>query len=189
MLGGRDRRVTPHQGLELYRALKSRASPVRWQFRKAHPQADWQWAGITQRCGCVHPSRLLWFPEDGHSLSRVDTQADCFLNTALWLQQHLWAHLSKIARKNTLTIIKNAKNCLPTERFSCSSMLRWCRSCSALHCAASELMKPASEQAKCFQWNEKWTLFSPMMQLRSEDVIIWLGFHLLWKEPSFVDRA
>lgn len=29
MLGGRDRRVTPHQGLELYRALKSRASPVR----------------------------------------------------------------------------------------------------------------------------------------------------------------
>ncbi|CAF93359.1 unnamed protein product, partial [Tetraodon nigroviridis] len=61
MLGGRDRRVAPHQGLELYRALKSRASPV----------------------------RLLWFPEDGHSLSRVDTQADCFLNTALWLQQHV----------------------------------------------------------------------------------------------------
>lgn len=61
MLGGRDRRVSPHQGLELYKALKSRASPV----------------------------RLLWFPEDGHSLSRVDTQADCFLNTALWLHQHL----------------------------------------------------------------------------------------------------
>lgn len=61
MLGGRDRRVSPHQGLELYKALKSRDSPV----------------------------RLLWFPEDGHSLSRVDTQADCFLNTALWLQQHL----------------------------------------------------------------------------------------------------
>ncbi|XP_026224823.1 S9 family peptidase [Anabas testudineus] len=61
MLGGRDRRVSPHQGLELYKALKSRASPV----------------------------RLLWFPEDGHSLSRVDTQADCFLNTVLWLYQHL----------------------------------------------------------------------------------------------------
>ncbi|XP_040009985.1 S9 family peptidase isoform X2 [Xiphias gladius] len=61
MLGGRDRRVSPHQGLELYKALKSRASPV----------------------------RLLWFAEDGHSLSRVDTQADCFLNTVLWLQQHL----------------------------------------------------------------------------------------------------
>ncbi|KAG7226972.1 hypothetical protein INR49_022290 [Caranx melampygus] len=61
MLGGRDRRVSPHQGLELYKALKSRASPV----------------------------RLLWFSEDGHSLSRVDTQVDCFLNTVLWLQQHL----------------------------------------------------------------------------------------------------
>ncbi|XP_044067566.1 S9 family peptidase isoform X2 [Siniperca chuatsi] len=61
MLGGKDRRVSPHQGLELYKALKSRALPV----------------------------RLLWFPEDGHSLSRVDTQADCFLNTVLWLHQHL----------------------------------------------------------------------------------------------------
>ncbi|XP_056241966.1 S9 family peptidase isoform X1 [Seriola aureovittata] len=61
MLGGRDRRVSPHQGLELYKALKSRDSPV----------------------------RLLWFSEDGHSLSRVDTQVDCFLNTVLWLHQHL----------------------------------------------------------------------------------------------------
>ncbi|MEQ2177504.1 hypothetical protein GOODEAATRI_004255 [Goodea atripinnis] len=48
-------------GLELYKVLKSRGSPV----------------------------RLLWFPEDGHSLSRVDTQVDCFLNTVLWLNQHL----------------------------------------------------------------------------------------------------
>ncbi|XP_008422057.1 acylamino-acid-releasing enzyme isoform X1 [Poecilia reticulata] len=61
MLGGKDRRVSPHQGLELYKVLKSRGSPV----------------------------RLLWFPEDGHSLSRVDTQVDCFLNTVLWLNQHL----------------------------------------------------------------------------------------------------
>uniref|UniRef100_A0A3B4UTK7 Acylamino-acid-releasing enzyme n=1 Tax=Seriola dumerili TaxID=41447 RepID=A0A3B4UTK7_SERDU len=61
MLGGRDRRVSPYQGLELYKALKSRDSPV----------------------------RLLWFSEDGHSLSRVDTQVDCFLNTVLWLHQHL----------------------------------------------------------------------------------------------------
>uniref|UniRef100_A0A3P8V6W7 acylaminoacyl-peptidase n=1 Tax=Cynoglossus semilaevis TaxID=244447 RepID=A0A3P8V6W7_CYNSE len=61
MLGGRDRRVSPHQGLELYKVLKSRASPV----------------------------RLLWFAEDGHSLSRVDTQVNCFLNTVLWLYQHL----------------------------------------------------------------------------------------------------
>ncbi|KAM3617790.1 uncharacterized protein V6R79_011295 [Siganus canaliculatus] len=61
MLGGKDRRVSPHQGLELYKALKSRDRTV----------------------------RLLWFSEDGHSLSRVDTLVDCFLNTGLWLQQHL----------------------------------------------------------------------------------------------------
>ncbi|CAB1329441.1 unnamed protein product [Coregonus sp. 'balchen'] len=64
MLGGKDRRVSPHQGLELYRSLKSRGSPV----------------------------RLLWFAEDGHSLARVDTQADCFLNLVLWFQQHLHLH-------------------------------------------------------------------------------------------------
>lgn len=64
MLGGKDRRVSPHQGLELYRSLKSRGSPV----------------------------RLLWFAEDAHSLARVDTQADCFLNVVLWFQQHLYLH-------------------------------------------------------------------------------------------------
>lgn len=61
LLGGRDRRVSPHQGLELYRHLKSRGSPV----------------------------RLLWFAEEGHSLAGVTTQADCFLNVVLWFQQHL----------------------------------------------------------------------------------------------------
>ncbi|XP_077466136.1 acylamino-acid-releasing enzyme isoform X2 [Stigmatopora argus] len=61
MLGGKDRRVSPYQGLELYKVLKSQASPV----------------------------RLLWFAEDGHSLSRVDTQAQCFLNTVMWLFLHL----------------------------------------------------------------------------------------------------
>jgi len=40
----------------------------------------------------ISSPRLLWFPEDEHSLSRVDTQADCFLNTVLWLHQHLWTH-------------------------------------------------------------------------------------------------
>ncbi|MBN3317375.1 APEH enzyme, partial [Atractosteus spatula] len=61
MLGGRDKRVSPHQGLELYRAMKSRGSPV----------------------------RLLWFEEDGHSLSRVDTQSSCFVNVVLWFLRHL----------------------------------------------------------------------------------------------------
>ncbi|XP_051950569.1 S9 family peptidase isoform X2 [Xyrauchen texanus] len=61
MLGGRDRRVSPHQGLELYRALKSRNTAV----------------------------RLLWYSDEGHSLSKVNTQSDCFFNIALWFKEHL----------------------------------------------------------------------------------------------------
>uniref|UniRef100_A0A8C1M9A2 acylaminoacyl-peptidase n=1 Tax=Cyprinus carpio TaxID=7962 RepID=A0A8C1M9A2_CYPCA len=61
MLGGRDRRVSAHQGLELYRALKSRSTPV----------------------------RLLWYSDEGHSLSKVNTQSDCFLNIVLWFKEHL----------------------------------------------------------------------------------------------------
>lgn len=59
-------------------------------------------------CHSSSPSRLLWFPEDGHSLSRADTQADCFLNTALWLQQHLWPHKHAWTdgRTNTLSSSK-----------------------------------------------------------------------------------
>lgn len=64
MLGAKDRRVSPHQGLELYRALKSRGSPI----------------------------RLLWYVEDGHSLGRVETQADCFTNIVVWFQQALLKH-------------------------------------------------------------------------------------------------
>ncbi|KAI5610310.1 acylamino-acid-releasing enzyme, partial [Silurus asotus] len=61
MLGAKDKRVSPYQGLELYKALKSRNSPV----------------------------RLLWYDGDGHSLSKVETQSDCLLNVALWFKQHL----------------------------------------------------------------------------------------------------
>ncbi|XP_065103189.1 acylamino-acid-releasing enzyme isoform X2 [Paramisgurnus dabryanus] len=61
MLGGRDRRVSPHQGLELYRALKSRNIPI----------------------------RLLWYSDEGHSLSKVNTQSDCFFNIILWFREHL----------------------------------------------------------------------------------------------------
>ncbi|XP_067855031.1 acylamino-acid-releasing enzyme-like isoform X2 [Heptranchias perlo] len=56
MLGERDKRVHPTQGLELYRALKARGVPV----------------------------RLLWYPDDNHSLSKVGTEADVFMNVALW---------------------------------------------------------------------------------------------------------
>uniref|UniRef100_A0AAR2JHA0 acylaminoacyl-peptidase n=1 Tax=Pygocentrus nattereri TaxID=42514 RepID=A0AAR2JHA0_PYGNA len=64
MLGGKDKRVSPYQGLELYKALKSRNSPV----------------------------RLLWYDGDGHSLSKVETQSDCFLSVVLWFKQHLNMH-------------------------------------------------------------------------------------------------
>ncbi|XP_051526045.1 acylamino-acid-releasing enzyme-like isoform X2 [Myxocyprinus asiaticus] len=61
MLGGRDRRVSSHQGLELYKALRSRNTPV----------------------------RLLWYSDEGHSLSKVSTQSDCFFNIVLWFKEHL----------------------------------------------------------------------------------------------------
>ncbi|XP_041046805.1 acylamino-acid-releasing enzyme-like isoform X3 [Carcharodon carcharias] len=56
MLGEKDKRIHPTQGLELYRALRARSAPV----------------------------RLLWYPDDNHSLSKVGTEADVFMNIALW---------------------------------------------------------------------------------------------------------
>ncbi|XP_078065549.1 acylamino-acid-releasing enzyme-like isoform X2 [Mustelus asterias] len=56
MLGEKDKRVHPTQGLEFYRALRARHIPV----------------------------RLLWYPDDCHSLSKVGTEADMFMNIALW---------------------------------------------------------------------------------------------------------
>ncbi|XP_043564341.1 acylamino-acid-releasing enzyme-like isoform X7 [Chiloscyllium plagiosum] len=56
LLGEKDKRVNPSQGLELYRALKVRDVPV----------------------------RLLWYPDDSHSLSKVGTEVDVFMNIALW---------------------------------------------------------------------------------------------------------
>ncbi|XP_072791108.1 acylamino-acid-releasing enzyme isoform X2 [Taeniopygia guttata] len=60
-VGARDRRVSPTQALELYRVLRAR--------------------GV--------PARLLWYPEGGHSLAGVETEADVFKNCAHWLLQHL----------------------------------------------------------------------------------------------------
>ncbi|XP_015730063.1 acylamino-acid-releasing enzyme [Coturnix japonica] len=60
-VGARDRRVSPTQALELYRVL---------------------------RAGGV-PTRLLWYPEGGHALTGVETEADVFGNCARWLLQHL----------------------------------------------------------------------------------------------------
>ncbi|NXN24025.1 APEH enzyme, partial [Nycticryphes semicollaris] len=60
-VGARDRRVSPTQALELYRVLRAR--------------------GV--------PARLLWYPEGGHALAGVETEADVFGNCARWLLQHL----------------------------------------------------------------------------------------------------
>ncbi|XP_069793039.1 acylamino-acid-releasing enzyme isoform X2 [Narcine bancroftii] len=61
MLGEKDKRVPPAQGLEFYRALKARGVPV----------------------------RLLWYPDNNHSLSKVDAEADGFMNITLWFIKYL----------------------------------------------------------------------------------------------------
>lgn len=33
--------------------------------------------------------RLLWYPEGGHALAGVETEADVFRNCAHWFLQHL----------------------------------------------------------------------------------------------------
>ncbi|KAM9276670.1 acylamino-acid-releasing enzyme-like [Morus bassanus] len=60
-VGARDRRVSPTQALELYRVLRARGVLV----------------------------RLLWYPEGGHALTGVETEADVFRNCACWLLWHL----------------------------------------------------------------------------------------------------
>ncbi|MEQ2262227.1 hypothetical protein XENORESO_002056 [Xenotaenia resolanae] len=61
MLGENDKRVPNKQGIEYYKALKAKQIPV----------------------------RLLWYPGNNHSLSKVDAESDGFVNIALWIIQHL----------------------------------------------------------------------------------------------------
>ncbi|KAM4894105.1 LOW QUALITY PROTEIN: acylamino-acid-releasing enzyme-like [Sylvia borin] len=60
-MGARDQRVSPTEALELYRVLRARDVPA----------------------------RLLWYPEGGHTLAGVETEANVFKNCAHWLLQHL----------------------------------------------------------------------------------------------------
>ncbi|XP_073326797.1 acylamino-acid-releasing enzyme isoform X1 [Pagrus major] len=60
-IGEDDKRVPNKQGLEYYKALKAKQVPV----------------------------RLLWYPGNNHSLSKVDAESDGFMNIALWMIQHL----------------------------------------------------------------------------------------------------
>uniref|UniRef100_A0A4W3K094 Acylamino-acid-releasing enzyme n=1 Tax=Callorhinchus milii TaxID=7868 RepID=A0A4W3K094_CALMI len=61
LLGEKDKRVPPSQGLELYRTVKARGGVV----------------------------RLLWYPENNHHISKVDAEADVFMNIALWFVNRL----------------------------------------------------------------------------------------------------
>uniref|UniRef100_A0A8D3BMW0 Acylamino-acid-releasing enzyme n=1 Tax=Scophthalmus maximus TaxID=52904 RepID=A0A8D3BMW0_SCOMX len=61
VLGEDDKRVPNKQGIEYYRALKAKQFPV----------------------------RLLWYPGNNHALSKVDAESDGFMNTTLWIIQHL----------------------------------------------------------------------------------------------------
>ncbi|XP_061909769.1 acylamino-acid-releasing enzyme-like isoform X1 [Entelurus aequoreus] len=61
LLGEEDKRVPHKQGIEYYRALKTKQIPV----------------------------RLLMYPGNNHSLSNVDAESDGFVNSALWITQHL----------------------------------------------------------------------------------------------------
>ncbi|XP_034028452.1 acylamino-acid-releasing enzyme [Thalassophryne amazonica] len=61
-LGEDDKRVPSKQGIEYYKALKAMQVPV----------------------------RLLWYPGNNHSLSKVDAESDGFMNIALWISRHLF---------------------------------------------------------------------------------------------------
>uniref|UniRef100_A0A3P9DQB5 acylaminoacyl-peptidase n=1 Tax=Maylandia zebra TaxID=106582 RepID=A0A3P9DQB5_9CICH len=60
-IGEDDKRVPNKQGVEYYKALKAKQVPV----------------------------RLLWYPGNNHSLSKVDAESDGFMNIALWIIQHM----------------------------------------------------------------------------------------------------
>ena len=60
-LGAKVRRVPPSQGLEYFHALRGR--------------------GV--------PAKLLVYPEDDHSIDRPASDADHWVNVALWLREHL----------------------------------------------------------------------------------------------------
>uniref|UniRef100_A0A3Q2ZG26 Acylamino-acid-releasing enzyme n=1 Tax=Kryptolebias marmoratus TaxID=37003 RepID=A0A3Q2ZG26_KRYMA len=54
MLGGKDRRVSPHQGLELYKVLKSRGSPVRYDRALIY-----HWSEKINRDSCRYHSTMM----------------------------------------------------------------------------------------------------------------------------------
>ncbi|XP_069063600.1 acylamino-acid-releasing enzyme-like [Pleurodeles waltl] len=60
LLGEKDRRISPHHGMEYFRALRAK--------------------GV--------PTRVLWYP-DNHSLSTVEAEADGIVNSTTWIVRYL----------------------------------------------------------------------------------------------------
>lgn len=77
LLGKRDRRISPHHGMEYYRALRARGIPI----------------------------RVLWYP-DNHSLSSVEVEADGFVNSTAWIVRHLpsWEKNQEPSNLNVLIL-------------------------------------------------------------------------------------
>jgi len=61
LVGAKDKRVPPSQGVEAYYRLRQRGVPV----------------------------RLLWYPEDGHPLDKPVTEGDCWVNMVAWFTAYL----------------------------------------------------------------------------------------------------
>ncbi|XP_023241574.1 acylamino-acid-releasing enzyme-like [Centruroides sculpturatus] len=60
IIGKNDRRVPPSQGIKCYNILKARQVPTR-----------------------------LIFYDDGHALTKVDVEADVYIQCMLWIKQYL----------------------------------------------------------------------------------------------------
>eukprot|EP00386_Alphamonas_edax_P013954 GDKI01042933.1.p1 GENE.GDKI01042933.1~~GDKI01042933.1.p1 ORF type:complete len:123 (+),score=40.73 GDKI01042933.1:134-502(+) len=69
-IGEDDLRVPPSQGLEYFKALKA------IQHSRDGGSSE-----------CVH--RLLWYPKNGHPLAEAESEADYWVNTALFFAHHL----------------------------------------------------------------------------------------------------
>ena len=76
LIGLKDRRVPPSQGIEYYNALRS----LRQQQQQREEGEDGGAASA--------PVRLLAYPEDVHAIDKPASEADAWVNTALWLLAH-----------------------------------------------------------------------------------------------------
>ncbi len=74
MLGMKDRRVPPSQGLAWWHALRA---------------VCWGAGGAGERGVPDTHARMLIFPEDTHALDAPATEADAWVHIALWLAAHL----------------------------------------------------------------------------------------------------